>query len=195
MSTLQGKVDFSVILRVLKANPNGDPLNGNQPRTDYNGYGEISDVCIKRKMRDRLMEKGESIFIQPKDRQLDKATSLKDRAESGLGKEAFVFTRPKNKAKRSEGVEDAHEPSEFEQQRTTELAACAKWFDVRAFGNLFCMGCGGRREKEGSRCRRQDEKTKRVHSYPRTCNHPVCVQSCACGRDQYADHQERQRRR
>ena len=33
------------------ANANGDPLNGNRPRTDYNGFGEMSDVCIKRKLR------------------------------------------------------------------------------------------------------------------------------------------------
>jgi hypothetical protein len=119
VSTLQSKVDFAVILHVEKANPNGDPLNGNQPRTDYNGYGEISDVCIKRKIRDRLMEKGESIFIQPKDRQLDGAMSLKDRAESekwGLGKQAFVFTRSKNKAKKSASTEDAQELSELERR-------------------------------------------------------------------------------
>lgn len=140
MSTLQSKVDFAVILHVEKANPNGDPLNGNQPRTDYNGYGEISDVCIKRKLRDRLMEKGESIFIQPKDRQLDGATSLRDRAESeewGLGKQAFVFARPKSKAKKSANAEDEPVLSELEQRQRTERAACAKWFDVRAFGNLF----------------------------------------------------------
>ena len=54
--SLQHKIDFAVILTVDHANPNGDPLNGNRPRTDYDGYGEISDVCLKRKIRDRLME-------------------------------------------------------------------------------------------------------------------------------------------
>ena len=44
MSTLKNKIDFAVILRVKNANPNGDPLNGNRPRTDYEGRGEISDV-------------------------------------------------------------------------------------------------------------------------------------------------------
>ena len=46
MSVLQNKIDFAVILTVKNANPNGDPLNGNRPREDYDGYGEISDVCI-----------------------------------------------------------------------------------------------------------------------------------------------------
>ncbi len=54
MTALQNKIDFAVVLRVKHANPNGDPLNGNRPRTDYNGNGEISDVCLKRKIRDRL---------------------------------------------------------------------------------------------------------------------------------------------
>ena len=49
MTTLQNKIDFAVVLRVKHANPNGDPLNGNRPRTDYNGNGEISDVCLKRR--------------------------------------------------------------------------------------------------------------------------------------------------
>lgn len=49
MSILQNKIDFTVLVKVINANPNGDPLNGNRPRTTYSGSGEISDVCIKRK--------------------------------------------------------------------------------------------------------------------------------------------------
>ena len=51
MSTLRHKIDFVALVSVTMANSNGDPLNGNRPRTDYNGYGEMSDVCIKRKLR------------------------------------------------------------------------------------------------------------------------------------------------
>lgn len=50
METFTNKVDFAVIIMVNNANPNGDPLNGNRPRETYDGYGEISDVCIKRKI-------------------------------------------------------------------------------------------------------------------------------------------------
>lgn len=80
MSTLQNKIDFAVVLRVTHANPNGDPLNGNRPRADYDGHGEITDVCIKRKLRDRLLESGQSIFVQSDDRKVDDAKSLKARA-------------------------------------------------------------------------------------------------------------------
>ena len=43
MSVLQNKIDFSVIITAKNANPNGDPLNGNRPRENYDGFGEISD--------------------------------------------------------------------------------------------------------------------------------------------------------
>lgn len=126
MSTLQNKIDFALVLRVRNANPNGDPLNGNRPRTDYGGFGEITDVCLKRKLRDRLQESGHSIFVQSDDRKLDGETSLRNRAESetnGLGKEAW---NPK-KSKKDE----------------TAKKACEKWFDVRAFGQVFAFGKDG----------------------------------------------------
>lgn len=125
MTTLQNKIDFALVLRVKHANPNGDPLNGNRPRTDYGGLGEITDVCLKRKLRDRLQEDGEAIFVQSDDRRIDGETSLRNRAESdtnGLGKKAFG-----KGAKKEE----------------TAKAACTRWFDVRAFGQVFAFGKDG----------------------------------------------------
>ncbi|AYK18877.1 type I-C CRISPR-associated protein Cas7/Csd2 [Aeromonas veronii] len=123
MSTLQNKIDYALVLRVKNANPNGDPLNGNRPRTDYGGFGEITDVCIKRKLRDRLQEAGQPIFVQSDDRKTDDETSLRNRAESslnGLGKDNW---NPK-KTKKDDAAKKA----------------CAKWFDVRAFGQVFAFG-------------------------------------------------------
>ena len=54
MTPLQHKIDFALSIEVVNANPNGDPLNGNRPRTTSDGYGEISDVALKRKIRNRL---------------------------------------------------------------------------------------------------------------------------------------------
>lgn len=125
MITLQNKIDFALVLRVKHANPNGDPLNGNRPRTDYGGLGEITDVCIKRKLRDRLQEAGQSIFVQSDDRKIDGEPSLRARAESeknGLGRKVFG-----KGAKKEE----------------TAKAACEKWFDVRAFGQVFAFGKDG----------------------------------------------------
>ena len=80
MSSLQNKIDFTVLIKVANANPNGDPLNGNRPRTTYTGQGEISDVCLKRKIRNRLQDMGEAIFVQSSDRSDDGYTSLSDGA-------------------------------------------------------------------------------------------------------------------
>lgn len=120
--SLHNKIDFALIFSVNRANPNGDPLNGNRPRTDYDGFGEVSDVCLKRKIRDRLQDMGEQIFVQSDEKKTDGMPSLKARAESdehGLGKEAF-------NAKKT----------------TPEDTACLankKWIDVRAFGQLFAF--------------------------------------------------------
>lgn len=124
MSSLKSKIDFAVVLSVKHANPNGDPLNGNRPRTDYNGYGEISDVCLKRKLRDRLMEAEKAVFVQSDDRRNDDARSLRERAEKGLGKD---FGAPQM-AKR----------------------ACEIWFDVRAFGQLFALPAKKGKAKDAS---------------------------------------------
>lgn len=129
MSTLQNKIDFALVLRVRNANPNGDPLNDNRPRTDYGGFGEITDVCLKRKLRDRLLERGHLIFVQSDERKIDGETSLRNRAESeinGLGKNAWKEERG-NRNKKEE----------------TAKKACQKWFDVRAFGQVFAFGKEG----------------------------------------------------
>lgn len=137
MSTLQNKIDFAIILRVKNANPNGDPLNGNRPRTDYSNFGEMSDVSIKRKIRDRLLERwindgkkeddGNMIFVQSDDRKADDAKSLRARAEAGLGKE-------------------------LGSDKTAELS-CKKWIDVRTFGQLFALKSNkkaGKKKEDGS---------------------------------------------
>ena len=48
---LEHKIDFALVFTAHNANPNGDPLDGNRPRTTYSGLGEVSDVCLKRKVR------------------------------------------------------------------------------------------------------------------------------------------------
>jgi len=114
MPSLQHKIDFAVIFRVEGANPNGDPLNDNRPRTDYDGFGEVSDVCIKRKIRDRLQEQGHPIFVQSDDRRKDDHRSLKARAEAVLGKDLGDEVKAVKKA-------------------------CETWIDTRAFGQLLAF--------------------------------------------------------
>ena len=76
------KIDFEVIISTTDANPNGDPLSGNRPRINSKGLGEISDVCIKRKIRNRLQDMGERIFVQSDDKCDDGCDSLRARVDS-----------------------------------------------------------------------------------------------------------------
>lgn len=123
MTKLEHKIDFVALISVTNANGNGDPLSGNRPRTDYNGMGEISTVCIKRKIRNRMQDMGNLIFVQSEDRRDhdDKFGSLSERAaaatdwikETGItGKELYAET------------------------------ACKKWMDVRSFGQVFAFKNG-----------------------------------------------------
>ncbi len=113
MTTLSHKIDFAVIINVNNANPNGDPLNGNRPRYNYEGYGEISDVAIKRKIRNRLMDEGKAIFVQSDDNKVDDYSSLRARAEGEIAKKLW------------------------KEKKDFVGAVCQKWLDVRAFGQLF----------------------------------------------------------
>lgn len=120
MTILDHKIDFAVVLTVKNANPNGDPLNGNRPRQNYDGHGEISDVAIKRKIRNRLMDMEESIFVQSNDKKVDSYSSLRERAASNSELEKIL------KSKNSSSEEFA-------------AIACKEWFDVRAFGQVFAF--------------------------------------------------------
>ncbi|MDR1911214.1 MAG: type I-C CRISPR-associated protein Cas7/Csd2 [Helicobacteraceae bacterium] len=142
--SLTHKIDFAVIFSVKNANPNGDPLNGNRPRQNAEGYGEVSDVCLKRKIRNRLQDMGEEIFVQPDDNRKDDHRSLYARFEA------------------------AGAP--------TREMACKKWFDVRAFGQVFAFkakGKGkGKKKQEDS-----DENDEDKNSVSVGIRGPVTIQS------------------
>ena len=119
MAALEHKIDFLALVSVTKANGNGDPLNGNRPRVDYNGIGEISDVCIKRKIRNRMQDMGYAIFVQSDDRCDDGFKSLSERAAAATA-----------------GIKDREAYAQL---------ACEKWMDVRSFGQVFAF----KKEKNG----------------------------------------------
>lgn len=116
MGILQNKIDFVAFAAVTMANPNGDPLNGNSPRTDYAGLGEMSDVCIKRKLRNRMQDLGQAVFVQSSDRCDDGYGSLSERAAAVLGK-----------------------AKEFKGSDAYAQKACETWLDVRSFGQVFAF--------------------------------------------------------
>ena len=112
MSELKNKIDFTALVSVKMANSNGDPLNGNRPRIDYDGFGEISDVCIKRKIRNRMQGMGSRFFVQSADRSDDGCTCLRERAKM---------------------IAQTGSREEYAK------LACQTWMDVRSFGQVFAF--------------------------------------------------------
>lgn len=116
------KVDFIFTIEVNNANPNGDPLMENMPRIDGNGYGMISDVCIKRKIRNRMQDLGEEIFIKSAERE-DEYASLEEKfikSIDSIGKDVS-------------GKDDSGK--DFSDKEVASLA-CKKWLDIRTFGHV-----------------------------------------------------------
>ena len=126
---LTNRYDFVILFDVENGNPNGDPDAGNAPRVDAeSGYGYITDVCLKRKIRNyvELAKEGVpgyNILIKP-DRWLNAKFTEAYEAE-GL--------KTKNKGKNPDDVKKARD------------YMCRTYFDVRAFGAVMSTGddpCG-----------------------------------------------------
>ena len=114
MESIKNRYEFVILFDVENGNPNGDPDAGNMPRQDDDtGHGIITDVCIKRKIRNRMQDLGKPVFVQSEDRCDDGFGSLSERASAVM-----------------KGVKDR-----------TEYAkkACETWLDVRSFGQVFAF--------------------------------------------------------
>ena len=126
---LSNRYDFVMLFDVENGNPNGDPDAGNAPRVDAeSNLGYITDVCLKRKIRNyvELVKEGEpgyNILIKP-DRSLNAKFTQAYEAE-GL--------QTKNKGKNADDVKKARD------------YMCRTYFDVRVFGAVMSTGedpCG-----------------------------------------------------
>lgn len=126
---INNRYDFVMLFDVENGNPNGDPDAGNTPRIDSeSGYGYITDVCIKRKIRDYVelskeSEEGYNILIKSGKSLNSKFTGAYE--AEGLAK--------KQKGKNADDVKQARD------------FMCKNYFDVRAFGAVMSTGddpCG-----------------------------------------------------
>lgn len=111
--------DFILVFRVENANPNGDPLEGNRPRTNDNGYGEITGECIRRKIRNRFIHMGQPVFVQSGSLCVDGYGSLAER----LAARKDILNALKDGKTQKEGIR----------------MACETWLDVRLFGQIFAF--------------------------------------------------------
>lgn len=111
---INSRIDFMILIKVENCNPNGDPVHGNYPRVDFLGFGEISDVCIKRKIRNRLQDMGKDIFMVSDDRVTDGLRSSMARLKAS-------------------GI---LETGGADRDKLIKLS-CDKWIDTRMFGQII----------------------------------------------------------
>ncbi len=138
--TIKHRYDFVFFCDVRNGNPNGDPDAGNMPRVDpETGKGIISDVCIKRKIRNYVdLVKGMDI-------------DAPDVEEGDLGfkiyvQEGAVLNKRNEKAYVHYGLkpERTKLPKKVEDQRRVTKFMCDNFFDIRTFGAVMTTGinCG-----------------------------------------------------
>ncbi len=129
MEAIKNRYEFIALFDVENGNPNGDPDAGNMPRVDpETAHGIVTDVCIKRKIRNyvELCKEGEAgynILIKT-----DKSLNSKFKA-----------------AYEAEGLATGQKGKNPDDVRTARSYICRNYFDVRAFGAVMNTGddpCG-----------------------------------------------------
>jgi CRISPR-associated protein Csd2 len=144
-ATVAKRFDFVLLFDVQDGNPNGDPDAGNLPRIDPQSLqGIVTDVCLKRKLRNAIALLGEGkpgmeVYFQTQDATYEKRilNLQHQRAHEANGIEFDAKTgRPK--------VEEKDPKKKAEQTTTARVWMCANFFDIRAFGAVMTTGvnCG-----------------------------------------------------
>ena len=140
---IQNRYDFVLLFDVLDGNPNGDPDAGNLPRIDpETGHGLVTDVCLKRKIRNRVQltqrepngqpKPGYDIFIQEGAILNDVMVAIGS-ATPDLGTPDKAPT-----AEQLKGIKD----------RTERL--CKTFFDIRTFGAVLTTNAKGKSKTDYS---------------------------------------------
>jgi CRISPR-associated protein Csd2 len=134
---VKNRYDIVYLFDITNGNPNGDPDAGNLPRVDpETGIGLVSDVCLKRKMRNytglvRGDQPGHRIYVE------------EDAVLSERHREAYVAVRPgdKNVAKADELYPDPKKP---EEAQSIVKFMCDNFWDIRTFGAMMALDINAR---------------------------------------------------
>lgn len=130
MTAIANRYEFVLLFDVENGNPNGDPDAGNMPRIDpETGHGLVTDVCLKRKIRNHVAlakegAEGFNIYVQEK-------AVLNNTNE--MAYKAFELKSESKKLPKN--IEDA--------QKVTGWM-CANFYDIRSFGAVMTteVNCG-----------------------------------------------------
>lgn len=138
MAVIQNRYEFVVLFDVENGNPNGDPDAGNMPRIDpETGYGIVTDVCLKRKIRNYVEtvkedETGYRIYVK------DGVPLNRSDAEAC----SYVGVGSDDKALKAAKKKDA------DLDRKLRDFMCSNFFDIRTFGAVMttfvkgALNCG-----------------------------------------------------
>ena len=147
--------DFAFLFDVTNGNPNGDPDAGNLPRIDPETmHGLVTDVCIKRKIRDwvdstRGSQGRTQIYVQNKGialNELHKRAHTTLSQTPGYGETDSTNKpeeeKPQGKSKRGEQNKGAAEESNKKRQQEVARREwmCEHFYDVRTFGAVMSTG-------------------------------------------------------
>lgn len=132
---IKNRYDFVILFDVENGNPNGDPDAGNMPRIDpETGYGLVTDVCLKRKIRnyvETVKENDENYRIYIKD--------------------TVPLNRSDADAIKALGISDdlkAAKKSDPDIDRRLRNYMCEHYYDIRTFGAVMttfvkgALNCG-----------------------------------------------------
>lgn len=136
MEPIKNRYEFVILFDVENGNPNGDPDAGNMPRIDpETGYGLVTDVCLKRKIRNYVETAKEG--------------------ESGYGiyiKDSVPLNRSDVEACKAVGVDEKKlkEAKKNDEKLDEKLRdfMCSNFYDIRTFGAVMttfvkgALNCG-----------------------------------------------------
>lgn len=143
---IKGRVDFVLVFSVDNANPNGDPGYDNRPRMDaYTGQGFITDVCLKRKIRNRIemikeLKDGHDIWVRS-------GTYLR----TTIG-DALDLIRKEDGYKK---LKEDKDKANYERRRL-----CEQFFDIRAFGGVLTSDAESEGEESQTTSTQKKAKSK-----------------------------------
>ena len=141
MAAIQNRYDFVVLFDVENGNPNGDPDAGNMPRVDpETGYGLVTDVCLKRKIRnyvETVKENADGCRIYIKDGVPLNRSDNEAFAAVGIDGAAEMKNddlKKKVKAKKDAGTDVDAKVRDY---------LCGNFFDIRTFGAVITTAVKG----------------------------------------------------
>src|SRR5262245_37130622 len=137
---LENRYDFVLLFDVVDGNPNGDPDAGNLPRVDAeSGHGLVTDVCLKRKVRNY-------VAISRDQTEITKPLNGSEKRYEIYVKEKAVLNQQHTRAYAAYDLKPAEKKLPKNQSDAKKVTGwmCANFYDIRTFGALLAteVNCG-----------------------------------------------------